>query len=1518
MFDLNIYTEINYHSIFNNLSCIFYYNCNTNYNFNHTIVYLIYESYFLNSKYYLLNPKINYVDLFININMNIYSTFLWKYNFNTIIYSFWQNKLFLVKYKNLINLWTSDYNIDQTILIINKIIKTSNSFQYINLWVDEDLFPYKNKGELFFFYKQIKANYFYINSIYYNKNKFNLYLVNKASIINYLILNNNYLLPFFLNNNWYNFNFQKNEYLYYSLPFYWDYDYIIGFFKFFNHFNIYNYEQFLFNSTLLIKEYNNIYLIFNIYTEFNRYKIHSIGLIIIILWFTQIYIFIIYYLLYKYIFFFNNFLNWFVNLILYYKFMIVLDYLYFYMLNPIFLYYGKSFREIVYWYCDIINNKNLNLLKNKKDCESNLIIFFYDFVDQSYIKYITFLLVSKIFQIVYIIIFIFIYNLIFWIYYNLNYWNFLNIINLIYLYSKIKILLNVNKLINIENLKNIWTKYSYIKLELINLMYQNRLAGNNLIFSMINWIYYKELEIFKFKTLHNKIEFVNNNWITIFNIYNITKFNIYYINFNKLIYNINLILQIVYYNKYIIKKFNLRYYFPKLKSIKLIFDLSGIFIYFFVDIIFLILYNIYYIILNIIYKMRYCFYFIIISIIIWSSFNINIILIPFKIFCLYEIININYILNVIYNNNNFFFFEWILYEKGILLNTINIKLEILKVQDIIWNNITVYINYHKRKIQNSTIEILWNLINPIYFIIFIFYELQIQWLIFELWKYFITSIIIKLYFNYMPFIYWLSLNGTYNHLIKYIYIYISYIFYWLKCYYTNIYIFILPKYYGELISRKIFKLLYFLIHIKKILYLIKVKYIYIILHNYKYILKLFNLLIYKCFFFSKHIKNIVIINNCIVFDVIEKFNINKQIVKKLINEYLNFYVFINFWVEIQNNLDIINSYIRINKLKIYKWNKYSKKKKYFRYFMTTILFEYFSSPTYKDNVITIYWVITDNSFLRINLINYWTNINIYIKYWYWIIFNYYKQIWLGFGPIYYWEQFCPWDINDIYQEEFFPWQWNIYESLWGDKLQKVVWQPDYVNQNYRNFYDLIYKNLFNLSKLHLNQFINYISIMFLIYSIIFCSWWNIYYKKSEYNSQYLWQNIKVTEKKNMLIIYNKLLDWSKILFYKVKKFKNYKLFNNIHLYYKDNWNYNNKENFKNYFILKKIKYIYSYLLKTKYLKKNILVNNLKILQLNNFIFKVWNKSIYKNMYSKYSEILYLVISYLYSKNYLAYILNKNELYKYIIPFNKNYYRLGKNATEKQKNFNYLIWNYFNILDKKIFFWNSPDWVNSRNISTIFYNYSMTDQKEFLEFTIKFPYEFYYFILIILYWFIYYKILVYAILWNQKYWIGPTIMEKREWSNILMYNFINIKFLNFFNYLDNINIYLINTNSANGLYTQQLTNIIINTNKYNLINYLNNYKQNLNDLININFTEWNFKTKLLIYYKYLVTLLIWFIIIINFYIVGYKLIYRTFLKNVWNNKTIKNDKIKVNIVIKLQSLSLYYKIKKMLWNNYIRK
>lgn len=152
----------------------------------------------------------------------------------------------------------------------------------------------------------------------------------------------------------------------------------------------------------------------------------------------------------------------------------------------------------------------------------------------------------------------------------------------------------------------------------------------------------------------------------------------------------------------------------------------------------------------------------------------------------------------------------------------------------------------------------------------------------------------------------------------------------------------------------------------------------------------------------------------------------------------------------------------------------------------------------------------------------------------------------------------------------------------------------------------------------------------------------------------------------------------------------------------------------------------------------------------------------------------------------------------------------------------------------------------------------------------------------------------------------------------MYNFINIKFLNFFNYLDNINIYLINTNSANGLYTQQLTNIIINTNKYNLINYLNNYKQNLNDLININFTEWNFKTKLLIYYKYLVTLLIWFIIIINFYIVGYKLIYRTFLKNVWNNKTIKNDKIKVNIVIKLQSLSLYYKIKKMLWNNYIRK
>jgi hypothetical protein len=172
-------------------------------------------------------------------------------------------------------------------------------------------------------------------------------------------------------------------------------------------------------------------------------------------------------------------------------------------------------------------------------------------------------------------------------------------------------------------------------------------------------------------------------------------------------------------------------------------------------------------------------------------------------------------------------------------------------------------------------------------------------------------------------------------------------------------------------------------------------------------------------------------------------------------------------------------------------------------------------------------------------------------------------------------------------------------------------------------------------------------------------------KKNKY------KNIKINHKLiiNVLLnYYNNIL----ILIYQNK-------FNNI-------FNLNNIYNIKyiktKFFINEKIKkkVLLNFFFYFKYKFENILINIINLKQYNN----------YKNIYNKNLEILYLLISFLYKKNNFAFLINKQELYKMIIPINKNYYLLNINNVSLQKKLNLYIINFFNILDKTIYNYCAPN------------------------------------------------------------------------------------------------------------------------------------------------------------------------------------------------------------------------------------
>jgi len=479
---------------------------------------------------------------------------------------------------------------------------------------------------------------------------------------------------------------------------------------------------------------------------------------------------------------------------------------------------------------------------------------------------------------------------------------------------------------------------------------------------------------------------------------------------------------------------------------------------------------------------------------------------------------------------------------------------------------------------------------------------------------------------------------------------------------------------------------------------------------------------------------------------------------------------------------------------------------------------------------------------------------------------------------------------------------------------------------YIDQYEFFYKNFFNLSKLYLNQFINYISIYFLFFLFLYFYIWNLINKNNINNSniQYLWQNFIQKEKQyNYKNLSQKLNEWSKIWFKKkFLKLNNKLIIKNLIDYY------------KNLLIL-------FYQEKVNILNINNDIYNLKYIKLNlehkKFINKIWidwecffkykcinnlqnliNLKFYNNYrfaYNKNIELLYLLISFFYKKNIYAFLINKQELYKFINPLNKSYYILNLDNVKLQKKLNLEIIKFFNLIDLVIYNNKSPKWLLNRNNTTIFYNYSLNDKKETLESIILFPYELLYFFINIIYIYIYYKIIIYGLLWNQKYWIGANTFEKREWFNLIIYNSIWISYIKFLNQFDNINSSLLNSNSTNGIFIQQLTNIFINTNKYYYLNKLYHLKCNFNLNNNLYYFKLNenFNAYFIINYYYIKFLLIIINLIILFYLIWYKIIYKIYIKKFFFNiKLISNIKLIKCNKKKLQYIYFHYKFKKMLW------
>lgn len=216
-----------------------------------------------------------------------------------------------------------------------------------------------------------------------------------------------------------------------------------------------------------------------------------------------------------------------------------------------------------------------------------------------------------------------------------------------------------------------------------------------------------------------------------------------------------------------------------------------------------------------------------------------------------------------------------------------------------------------------------------------------------------------------------------------------------------------------------------------------------------------------------------------------------------------------------------------------------------------------------------------------------------------------------------------------------------------------------------------------------------------------------------FNTEYLWKNLRNNEKKNSFFnIDSKINKWLLILLSNKKSEKNkYNNIFNIIINFSNNLLLRNNLNKSN--ILSKVLNFnnFFYIKNTNIWNKNIMLKKIWSRYLNKFVFKIDNLLInclnlktyesYQNIYKLNSDILYLLISYLYKKNIYAFSINKQEIHKIIIPLYNRTYFFNIQNMQIQSNFMFYILNYYNQIEN-YFFNESPNWLLNKNNTTIFY------------------------------------------------------------------------------------------------------------------------------------------------------------------------------------------------------------------------
>jgi len=694
----------------------------------------------------------------------------------------------------------------------------------------------------------------------------------------------------------------------------------------------------------------------------------------------------------------------------------------------------------------------------------------------------------------------------------------------------------------------------------------------------------------------------------------------------------------------------------------------------------------------------YKFKFIIIFFFFFFTLGLDITIIYLVIDTIWYYLGYMYILNFL---STFFYSDWfiLLWERFSIENQIIWE---LKSQEVI--NTWLFWTYNSEFIfkdlcinaldsikKIDTLKKIWTIMGPISFLMFLWFDLKLIEIIISFFIWVVKLFYCYLYLNITPFLF-INIKDYY-FLYFYFWIFFKYIFLvlkYIKIYFLYLYCYWLPYNFNILYS---FKIYWFY----NIYFYYKYEYIYYFLNFFGLInlnFKINNLLLlinylfiinklFFYFFLDINITNIFKNLNIFFFDLFYYF-INFWVYpffSKIPKFYINIYFFLNYWYELQSNLDLIFSYFRFSR---YKFNKWIYKFNYLGPVEDEAFIHSFFSglvePINLDFPVNC-WFKNDHQ-----LIIY--NINIYIKYWKW-------QYWMDFQPL----------SNYMFITRF----------------------NDFLLRNYIYYFIYIYiityflfKFIYNIYKAE-NYFFNSNYLWYLVRkNFNLKNFKNKVYNKEKsniVNVKLFFNKLKNKKKNKLFFLLTKI---KKNLFLKLNKYLKKKIINkssnlliNISKIIKYNIIYLNKYNNLNYYI-----YLNK---KTNYLYKK-------------FIYSDFYSFFYSN-FTKHNDIFNFFLAYIYKKNkYIKYIfMQENEvilenIWKYPLSYNdinyKYFYKTSKNLSIN-------IINYFFFIEKKIFNYNSPSWLLHKNKSTFFLIKSKSLDSCSISISYDFPFDVDFFFILIL-------------------------------------------------------------------------------------------------------------------------------------------------------------------------------------------